>query len=150
MEEMEVAEWDAVIAGNLRSTFLVTRSVLPGMLERGDGRIVNIASQIGQLGREGLSAYSAAKAGIIVFTKSLAREVATRGVLVNCIAPGPINTGRMAIEPGQPGWDLIQEIPLRRMGDPEEVASTAVFLASPASAYFVGQTLGPNGGHVML
>jgi NAD(P)-dependent dehydrogenase (short-subunit alcohol dehydrogenase family) len=117
------------------------------MLERGDGRIINVASQIGQIGRERFAHYAAAKAGIIGFTKSLAREVADRGVLVNCIAPGPIDTG---IVPGGAGVDHIAPLPLHRSGTPNEVAPTAVFLASAASSYYVGQTLGPNGGDVML
>src|SRR4029453_5104926 len=86
VEEVDVATWDPVIGGHLGGPFLVTRAVLPGMLERGDGRIINIASQLGQVGREWLAHYAAAKAGIIGFTKSVAREVAGRGVLVNCIA----------------------------------------------------------------
>jgi 3-oxoacyl-[acyl-carrier protein] reductase len=150
VEEMDVAMWDEMIAGHLRGTFVVTRAVLPGMLERGDGRIINIASQIGQIGRQRFAHYAAAKAGIIGFTKSLAREVADRGVLVNCIAPGPISTGIVPDIPGGPDLDFVDLVPLRRPGTPEEVAPTAVFLASDAATYYVGQTLGPNGGDVMF
>ena len=150
VEEMDVSTWDAMIAGHLRGTFLVTRAILPGMLARGDGRIINISSQIGQIGRQRFAHYAAAKAGIIGFTKSLAREVAERGVLVNCIAPGPISTGIVPDVPGGPGIDFIERVPLRRSGQPEEIAPTAVFLASDAASYYVGQTLGPNGGDVML
>ena len=150
VEEMDVSTWDAMIAGHLRGTFLMTRAILPGMLARGDGRIINISSQIGQIGRQRFAHYAAAKAGIIGFTKSLAREVAERGVLVNCIAPGPISTGIVPDVPGGPGIDFIERVPLRRSGEPEEVAPTAVFLASDAATYYVGQTLGPNGGDVML
>jgi 3-oxoacyl-[acyl-carrier protein] reductase len=150
VETMDVGMWDAMIATHLRGTFLVTRMVLPGMLERGDGRIINIASQIGQIGRPRFAHYAAAKAGIIGFTKSLAREVGTRGVLVNCIAPGPINTGLVPQTPGEPMVDYISPLPLQRVGEPDEVAPTAVFLASSASSYYTGQTLGPNGGDVML
>lgn len=151
VEQMDVALWDEMIAGHLRGTFLVTRFVLPGMLERGQGRIINLASQIGQIGRERFAHYAAAKAGIIGFTKSLAREVGPRGVLVNCIAPGPIKTGIVPpLPPGEPRIDYISLLPLRRAGEPEEVAPTAVFLASDASTYYCGQTLGPNGGDVML
>jgi 3-oxoacyl-[acyl-carrier protein] reductase len=150
VEEMDVAIWDEMIAGHLRGTFLTTRAVLPGMLERNDGRIINIASQIGQIGRRRFAHYAAAKAGIMGFTKSLAREVADRGVLVNCIAPGPISTGIVPQVPGGPDIDFVRLVPLHRAGTPEEVAPTAVFLASDAATYYVGQTLGPNGGDVML
>jgi len=150
VERMDVGAWDDMIATHLRGTFLVTRFVLPGMLERGHGRIINIASQIGQIGRPRFAHYAAAKAGIIGFTKSLAREVGERGVLVNAIAPGPINTGIVPQVPGEPMADYISPLPLRRVGEPDEVAPTAVFLASEASTYYTGQTLGPNGGDVML
>ncbi|HET9016584.1 MAG TPA: 3-oxoacyl-ACP reductase family protein [Thermomicrobiaceae bacterium] len=151
VEDMDVATWDEMIAGHLRGTFLYTRLVLPGMLERGRGRIINVSSQIGQIGRERFAHYAAAKAGIIGFTKSLAREVATRGVLVNCIAPGPITTGIVPETPGESsGRDYTSWLPIQREGTVDEVAPTAVFLASDASTYYVGQTLGPNGGDVML
>lgn len=150
VETMDVDLWDQMIATHLRGTFLVTRMVLPGMLERGGGRIINIASQIGQIGRPRFAHYAAAKAGIVGFTKSLAREVGTRGVLVNCIAPGPINTGIVPQTRGEPVVDYISPLPLKRVGEPEEVAPTAVFLASKASSYYTGQTLCPNGGDVML
>ncbi len=149
VEEMEVALWDEMIATHLRGTFLVTRAVLPGMLAQGSGRIINISSQIGQIGRERFAHYAAAKAGIIGFTKSLAREVASRGVLVNCIAPGPIATGIVPETPGEPGRDYISSLPIPRVGQVDEVAPTAVFLASDASSYYCGQTLCPNGGDVM-
>lgn len=149
IETMEVAVWDAMIATHLRGTFLTTRMLLPGMLERGHGRIINVSSQLGQIGREWFSHYAAAKAGIIGFTRSLAREVSARGVLVNCIAPGPINTDIVPHTPGAPSRDYISSLPLPRVGEPEEVASAAVFLASDAASYFTGQTLGPNGGEVM-
>lgn len=150
VETMEVALWDEMIGTHLRGTFLVTRLVLPGMLARGDGRIINLSSQIGQIGRERFAHYAAAKAGIIGFTKSLAREVAARGVLVNCIAPGPIATGIVPETPGEPGRDYISPLPIPRVGQVDEVAPTAVFLASGASTYYCGQTLCPNGGDVML
>jgi 3-oxoacyl-[acyl-carrier protein] reductase len=150
VETMDVALWDEMIAGHLRGTFLTTRLVLPGMLERGDGRIINMSSQIGQIGRERFAHYTAAKAGIIGFTKALAREVCPRGILVNCIAPGPIRTGIVPPTPEEPRIDYISPLPLRRAGEPDEVAPTAVFLASNAATYYCGQTLGPNGGDVML
>src|SRR5947209_20617333 len=149
VETMAVSLWDDMIATHLRGTFLVTRFVLPGMLAHGDGRIINIASQIAQIGRERFAHYAAAKAGIIGFTKSLAREVAARGVLVNCIAPGPIATGIVPETPGNPGRDYISPLPIPRVGQVDEVAPTALFLASDASSYYCGQTLCPNGGDVM-
>ena len=149
IETMEVAMWDEMLATHLRGTFLMTRMVLPGMLECGQGRIINVSSQLGQIGREWFTDYAAAKAGIIGFTRSLAREVSSRGVLVNCIAPGPINTGIVPHTPGAPQRDHISALPLPRVGEPDEVAPAAVFLASAAASYFTGQTLGPNGGEVM-
>lgn len=150
VESMEVSTWDEMIATHLRGTFLVTRMVLPGMLQRQDGRIINISSQLGQIGREWFAHYTAAKAGIIGFTKALSREVAGRGVLVNCIAPGPIETGIVPETPDAPAKSYVSLLPIHREGQPEEVAPTAVFLASDAASYYVGQTLGPNGGDVML
>ena len=150
VDKMETAIWDEMIGTHLRGTFLVTRAVLPGMLERGDGRIINVSSQLGQIGREWMAHYVAAKAGIIGFTKSLAREVVNQGVLVNCIAPGPIDTGIVPEGAGQPVTNYDQMLPIGRPGTVDEVAPTAVFLASDAASYYVGQTLGPNGGDVML
>ena len=150
VEAMTVEQWDEMLVTHLRGTFLVTRQVLPGMLERGSGRIINVSSQLGQIGRPWFAHYSAAKAGIIGFTKALAREVAPRGVLVNCIAPGPIETGIVPRVEGAPRVDYTSRLPIQREGTVEEVAPTAVFLASDAATYYVGQTLGPNGGDVML
>ena len=149
IESMDVTTWDEMIAAHLRGTFLVRRLVLPGMLERGDGRIINVSSQLGQIGRAWFTHYAAAKAGIIGFTRSLAHEVSARGVLVNCIAPGPINTGIVPDTAGAPRRDYISSMPIPRVGEPDEVAPAAVFLASAAASYFTGQTLGPNGGEVM-
>jgi len=149
LHEMSPAQWDNMIAVHLRGTFLCTRYVLPAMLERGNGKIITMGSQIGQIGREGWVHYAAAKGGIIAFTKALAREVGPRGVHVNCIAPGPISTGSA---PGDEDGDahLREALPLRRFGTVDDVAPTAVFLASSDSDYYTGQTLGPNGGDVML
>lgn len=150
LAEMPVEEWDRVLRVNLRGTFLCCRYVLPHMLERGEGRILNIASQIGQSGAPGLAHYSASKGGVIAFTKALAREVAARGVLVNAIAPGPISTGIMPSQSEELEEARKAALPIRRFGTVDEVAPTAVFLASSDSSYYVGQTLGPNGGDVML
>jgi 3-oxoacyl-[acyl-carrier protein] reductase len=148
--DMPVAEWDRVMAVNLRGAFLCTRAVLPGMLTQGYGRIINVASQLGQLGGETMVHYSASKAGLIGFTKALAREVSPLGVLVNAIAPGPIETPMLAGE--SPDWvrRKLDQLPMRRFGQVAEVVPTAVFLASDDSSYYTGQTLGPNGGDVML
>lgn len=148
--DMDPRTWDEMIAADLRSVFLCCRWAVPYMLKQGRGRVVNIASQLGIKGAESLTHYSAAKAGVVGFTKALAREVAPHGVLVNAIAPGPIETPLLA--------DITEtwrnakrtELPLGRFGRPEEVAPTAVLLASdPGGNLYVGQVLGPNSGDVM-
>jgi 3-oxoacyl-[acyl-carrier protein] reductase len=149
-EDLAVAEWDRMIAVNLRGVFLPTHFLLPHMLERGRGKIISIASQLAQIGGTQLVHYTAAKAGVIGFTKALAREVSARGVHVNAIAPGPVRTAMMTDETGPWARRKLAEMPLGRFGDPEEIAPTAVFLASEDSSYYVGQTLCPNGGDVML
>lgn len=148
--ELKVEEFDRMIAVHLRGTFLCTQAVLKGMLARGQGVIVNIASQLGQIGGIELVHYSAAKAGIIGLTKALAREVSAQGVRVNAVAPGPINTP--LVRSLSADWQRAKaaELPLGRFGEPEEVAATVAFLCSPAASLFVGQTLGPNSGDVML
>jgi 3-oxoacyl-[acyl-carrier protein] reductase len=148
--ELEVSEWDRVMSVNLRGVFLCTRFVLPGMLERGHGKIINVASQLGQIGGIEMVHYSASKAGVIGLTKALAREVSGRGVQVNAIAPGPILTDMMAEETEEWAARKLAELPMGRFGQAHEVAPTAVFLASDDSSYYVGQTLCPNGGDVML
>jgi 3-oxoacyl-[acyl-carrier protein] reductase len=123
------------------------------MLERKDGRIINVSSQLAYKGRSGWSHYSAAKAGIIAFTRVLAHEVSRDGIRVNCVAPGPIDTDIVPPDAKSQNADpdrILEELPLGRIGTVEEVAPTAVFLASSDSTYYVGQTLGPNGGDVML
>ena len=150
LEQMPVKEWDRVLGINLRGTFLCCRFALPHMLGRGEGRIVNVASQLRQTGAPELAHYSASKGGVIAFTKALAREVAARGVLVNAGAPGPISTGIMPSESDEQEEALKAALPIRRFGAVEEVAPTVVFLASDDASYYVGQTLGPNGGAVML
>lgn len=149
-DELTAAEWDRVLGVNLRGCFLCTRAVIPGMLERGRGAIINIASQLGQIGGTEMVHYSASKAGVIGLTKALAREVSRRGVRVNAIAPGPILTEMMAQETEEWTSQKLSELPIGRFGEVHEVAPTAVFLASDDSSYYVGQTLGPNGGDVML
>jgi 3-oxoacyl-[acyl-carrier protein] reductase len=149
-ETLALADWDRMIAVHLRGTFLCARRAIGAMLGAGDGVIVNIASQLGQIGGIELCHYSAAKAGIIGLTKALAREVSARGVRVNAVAPGPINTE--LVRRLSPDWRAAKaaELPLRSFGEPEDVADTVAFLASPAARLYVGQTLGPNSGDVML
>jgi 3-oxoacyl-[acyl-carrier protein] reductase len=150
VEDMPVELWDEMIRVDLRSVFVCSRAVLPAMLERGWGRIISIASQLGIKGATELAHYCAAKAGVIGFTKSLAQEVAARGVLANAIAPGPIETP--ILDGLSEDWKAAKraELPLGRFGVPEEVAPTAVLLAAePDSNLYVGQVLGPNSGDVM-
>jgi 3-oxoacyl-[acyl-carrier protein] reductase len=148
--DLTVEDFDRMIAVHLRGTFLCTRAVLPEMLSRGSGIVVNVASQLGQIGGIELCHYSAAKAGIIGLTKSLAREVSAQGVRVNAVAPGPINTELIVGLSEE--WQRVKaaELPLGRFGEPAEVAETVAFLVSDGAALYVGQTLGPNSGDVML
>jgi 3-oxoacyl-[acyl-carrier protein] reductase len=148
--QMPAAMFDETIAVDLRSVFLCCRAVLPSMTAAGYGRIINIASQLALKGGPGLAHYSAAKAGVIGFTRALAREVADDGITVNCIAPGPIDTALAGdLAPEQVEATRLS-LPLRRIGVPEEVAPTAVLLASePGGNLYTGQTLGPNSGDVM-
>jgi len=150
VEHLSIADWDKVLGVNLRGTFLCARFVLPYMLDQGWGRIINIASQLGYIGGQEVAHYSASKGGVIAFTKALAREVATRNVLVNAIAPGPILTDLLASETEAWKSAKLAELPIGRFGEVSEVAPTAVFLASDDATYYVGQTLGPNGGDVMM
>jgi 3-oxoacyl-[acyl-carrier protein] reductase len=150
LEDMPVADWDRVLAVNLRGTFLCSRALIGQMLERGSGRIINIASQLGQIGGSEVAHYSASKAGVIGLTKALAREVSHRGVLVNAIAPGPIVTPLLDSETEEWRSAKLAELPMRRFGRVDEVTPTAVMLASADGSYYAGQTLGPNGGDVML
>lgn len=151
VRDMPSQMWDEMIAVNLRSVFICCRAGLPSMLEAGFGRIINIASQVGQRGGAGLAHYAAAKAGVIGFTKSLAREVGGTGVTVNCIAPGPIETALGANLSEEWKSSLKAGLPLGRFGRPEEVAPTAVLLAAePGGNLYTGQTLGPNSGDVMM
>lgn len=148
--EMDAATWAETIAVDLTGVFLCCRHVVPGMVAHGFGRVINIASQLGIKGGRSLSHYAAAKAGVIGLTKSLALEVAEHGVLVNAIAPGPIETPMVAGITDD--WKAAKraELPLGRFGTPDEVAPTAVLLAGdPGGNLFVGQTLGPNSGDVM-
>jgi 3-oxoacyl-[acyl-carrier protein] reductase len=148
--DLTPADFDRMFAVHVRGTFLCTRAVLPAMLERKQGVVINVASQLGQIGGVELVHYSAAKAAIIGMTKSLAREVSAQGVRVNAVAPGPINTPLVMALSESWREAKAKELPLRRFGEADEVAATVAFLASPEASLFVGQTLGPNSGDVML
>lgn len=144
------ADWDRMLGIDLKSVFLTSRAVLPGMVARGSGVIVNLASDLGILGRENYAPYCAAKAGVIGLTRSLAREFAPHGIRVNAIAPGPVNTAMVSLEHMSAEWmEKELAIPQHRVAEPEEIAATALFLASDLSRFYCGQVLGPNGGSAM-
>ena len=151
--QTDEALWDRVLAVNLRGVLAVTHAVLPGMQERRGGRIVNVASEAGRVGSHGSSAYSAAKGGVIGFTKAIARESARYGITCNAVAPGPIETPLLnaaLAELGEIGGRLkqgmIDATAMRRIGEPEEVAAAVAFLASDDASYVTGQTLNVSGG----
>ncbi len=148
--DLTPADFDRMFAVHVRGVFLMTKAVLPAMLARKSGVVVNMASQLGQIGGVELVHYSAAKSAIIGLTKSLAREVSTLGVRVNAVAPGPINTP--LVRALSESWRKTKaaELPLGRFGEPEEVAAAVAFLCSDDASLFVGQTIGPNSGDVML
>ncbi len=144
--ETSEADWDFVVGVDLKGVFLCCRAVLPGMVARGRGCVINIASELGHLGRAQYAPYCAAKAGVIGLTRSLAREFAP-AIRVNTIAPGPVETRMLSAEFMSPEvLEMERAIPAGRFGRPEEIAATAVFLASDAASFFHGQVLGPNGG----
>jgi 3-oxoacyl-[acyl-carrier protein] reductase len=143
---MSEEQWDAVLNVNLRAVFLGTRAAAKVMLRQRSGRIINMASFSGLAGNAGQANYAASKAGVMGLTKSVAREVGKRGVLVNAIAPGFIDTDMTAVLPDKVKEGMLQLIPLQRMGKPEDVAKVAAFLAGPASAYMTGQVLSVDGG----
>jgi len=143
---MKEDEWGTVIDTNLSSIFRLSKACLRGMMKARHGRIINIASVVAATGNPGQANYSAAKAGMIGFSKSLAREVGTRGITVNAIAPGFIDTDMTRSLADDQRESLISQIPLGRLGEVDDIASAAVFLASPQAAYITGETLHVNGG----
>ena len=147
LQETTDEVWDRVHAVNLKGQFLVCQAAVPFMRLAGYGRIINIASEQGLIGAVDMSAYCASKAGILGLTKALARELAPAGILVNCIAPGPVDTAMLADRDRTP--ELASRIPLGRIGRPDEIAFAVLFLASPQSSWTTGQILSPNGGVVM-
>jgi 3-oxoacyl-[acyl-carrier protein] reductase len=143
------ADWNAVLDANLKGAFHTTRAVIKGMMKRRAGRIVNITSIVGLTGNKGQANYAASKAGLIGFTKSVAKEYASRGVLANCVAPGFIETAMTAALPDEARATLLQDIALGRLGRPEDVAGAVLFLASDLAGYMTGQVLVVDGGMVI-
>lgn len=146
---MKEAEWDAVIDTNLKSVFRLSKAVLRGMLKARSGRIVNITSVVGSSGNAGQINYAAAKAGIAGLTRSLAKEIGSRGITVNCVAPGFIDTDMTRALTEAQRTELLVQIPLGRLGSPEEVAAVVAFLASSQAGYITGATIHVNGGMYM-
>ncbi|MCP5142355.1 MAG: 3-oxoacyl-ACP reductase FabG [Chromatiales bacterium] len=146
---MKDDEWDAIMATNLTSVYRLSKAVLRGMTKARKGRIISISSVVGASGNAGQTNYSAAKAGLIGFSKSLAREVGSRGITVNVVAPGFIDTDMTRDLPDAQRDALLGSIPLGRLGQPAEIAAAVAFLASPAAGYITGETIHVNGGMYM-
>ena len=146
---MSEAEWDAVLNTNLKGAFLVTKAFSRALIKQRSGRIINVASVIGLIGNAGQSNYAASKAGLIGFTKSVARELASRGITANALAPGFIETDMTAVLKEELRAGVLKQIPLGSFGQPDDIAGAAVFLASPAARYITGQVLAVDGGMVM-
>jgi 3-oxoacyl-[acyl-carrier protein] reductase len=142
-------DWDAVLTTNLKGAFLTTKAAIRPMLRQRSGRIVNITSVVGQVGNAGQANYAAAKAGLIGFTKSLAKEVGSRGITVNAIAPGFIDTRLTAALPDEMKTMLLERTPLNRLGTPEDVAGAVAFLVGPDASFITGHTLTVDGGLFM-
>jgi 3-oxoacyl-[acyl-carrier protein] reductase len=146
---MSEAEWDAVLNTNLKGAFLVTKAFSRALIKQRSGRIINVASVIGLVGNAGQSNYAASKAGLIGFTKSVARELASRGITANVLAPGFIETDMTAGLKEELRAGVLKQIPLGSFGQPDDIANAAVFLASLAARYITGQVLAVDGGMVM-
>jgi 3-oxoacyl-[acyl-carrier protein] reductase len=146
---MKDEDWQAIIDTNLTSVFRTSKAVMRGMMKARKGRIINIASVIGLTGNPGQANYAAAKAGIIAFSKSVAREIGSRGITVNVVAPGFIDTDMTKALPDEQRTALLGQIALGRLGAPDDIGQAVLFLASPAAAYITGETLHVNGGMYM-
>ncbi len=146
---MKDDQWQDIIDTNLTSIYRLSKAVLRKMMKAKKGRIINIASVVGSTGNPGQTNYSAAKAGMLGFTKSLAREIGSRNITVNAVAPGFIDTDMTRELPDEQREALIKQIPLNRLGDPQDIADAVVFLAGPKAAYITGETLHVNGGMYM-
>ncbi len=146
---LDGAAWDEVLDTNLKGAFHTTRSVIKGMMKRRSGRIINISSIVGLTGNKGQANYAASKAGLIGFTKAVAREYASRGITVNCVAPGYIETDMTNALPEEARKALLDSIALGRLGQPEDIAGAVLYLASDLAAYVTGQVLVVDGGMAM-
>jgi len=146
---MSESDWDTVLDANLKGAFLATRAVLRGMMKRKAGRIINVTSIVGLIGNKGQANYAASKAGLIGLTKSVAKEYASRNILVNCVAPGFVETDMTGALPVEARATLLQQIALGRLGRPEDIAGAVLFLASDMAAYVTGQVLVVDGGMVI-
>ena len=146
---MKEEDWDLVLSVNLKGAYLCTKAALRTLIKRKGGKIINIASVTGQMGNAGQSNYAASKAGLIGFTKSVAREYASRNIQVNAVAPGFIDTAMSQAIPQKERETLIRVIPMERLGTAEDIAGAVLFLASPAADYITGQVLNVNGGMYM-
>jgi 3-oxoacyl-[acyl-carrier protein] reductase len=146
---MSDADWDTVLDTNLKGAFLFTKAFARGMIKQRSGRILNVASVIGLIGNAGQCNYSASKAGLIGFTKAAARELASRGITVNALAPGFIETDMTAALSEEQKAGILKQVPLGCLGSTEDIAHAALFLASPAARYITGQVLTVDGGMVM-
>jgi len=146
---MSEADWDTVLGANLKGAFVAIRSVLKGMMKRKGGRIVNVSSIVGMTGNKGQANYAASKAGLIALTKSVAKEYASRNILVNCVAPGFIETDMTDALPVEARTSLLQQIALARLGRPEDIAGAVLFLVSDLAGYVTGQVVVVDGGMVI-
>jgi len=147
---MKDDEWTDIMDTNLTSIFRLSKAVLRGMMKKRNGRIVNVGSVVGTMGNAGQTNYAAAKAGVIGFTKSIAREVASRGVTINTVSPGFIETDMTKALNDEQRTATLSQVPAGRLGDPREIAAAVAFLASPEAAYITGETLHVNGGMYMV
>ncbi|CAG9296741.1 3-oxoacyl-ACP reductase FabG [Celerinatantimonas diazotrophica] len=146
---MKDEEWDDIIATNLTSVFKLSKTVLRAMMKKRSGRVINIGSVVGSMGNAGQTNYSAAKAGLLGFTRSMAKEVASRGITVNAVAPGFVETDMTRALDESQRKAILAEVPMARLGDPEDIAKTVAFLASDDAAYITGETIHVNGGMYM-